>query len=295
MKTKNLEGLAFLILAAMIWGLALVAQKAGTENLGPLTFTGIRCTLGSLSMIPLIVILDRRKTAEQKKAEHNPAVLLKGSVICGLVVFSFTILQQTGIQYTTVGKAGFITALYIILVPLGGLFLRRKVEKKIWLAVLIALIGFYLMCMSGGLNEINKGDIMMLLASFGCAAHIYVIDFYVNKIDAVKFSSLQFLVTGIICLVLAVFMEEIRMEDIAATAIPILYAGIGSCGLGYTFQILGQKYVEPAKASLALSSETIFTMLAGMIFFHELLSTREYAGCGLIFFAIILSQIERKS
>ncbi|SCJ81031.1 putative DMT superfamily transporter inner membrane protein [uncultured Eubacterium sp.] len=295
MKTASMKGVIFLILAAIIWGFALVAQKAGTETLGPLTFTGIRCTLGSLSMFPLIVVLDKKKTLEQKAAEHHPATLLKGGFICGLVVFFFTILQQTGIQFTTVGKSGFITALYIILVPLGGLFLKKKVAKKIWIAVLIALSGFYLMCMSEGLTGINKGDIMMLLASLGCAVHIYVIDYYVNKIDPVKFSSLQFLVTGLISLVLALFLEDIYWNRIFAAAVPILYAGVVSCGLGYTFQILGQKYVEPAKASLLLSSETIFTMLAGMLFFQEMLSMKEYLGCGLIFFAIILSQIERKS
>ena len=127
MKKTDLRGILFLVFAAMIWGFALVAQKAGTENLGPLTFTGLRCMLGSLSMIPLIIILDGKKTPEQKEAEHNPAILLKGGMLCGLVVFSFTILQQIGIQYTTVGKSGFITAIYIILVPLAGLFLKRKI------------------------------------------------------------------------------------------------------------------------------------------------------------------------
>ncbi len=295
MKKTDLRGILFLVFAAMIWGFALVAQKAGTENLGPLTFTGLRCMLGSLSMIPLIIILDGKKTPEQKEAEHNPAILLKGGMLCGLVVFSFTILQQIGIQYTTVGKSGFITALYIILVPLAGLFLKRKVEKRIWFAVLIALAGFYLMCMSEGLTAINRGDILMLMASVGCAVHIYAIDYFVNKVDPVKFSSLQFLITGIISLVLALFLEDIRWQNIFATDVPILYAGIISCGLGYTFQILGQKYVEPAKASLLLSSETIFTMLAGMLFFQEMLSIKEYIGCGFIFFAIILSQIQRKS
>ena len=295
MKIKDYKGVFFLLSAAMIWGFAMVAQKAGTENLGPFTFTGIRCTLGGLSMIPLILFLDRQKTTEKRQAEHNPAVLLKGALICGVVVFFFTILQQVGIQYTTVGKSGFITALYIILVPLGGLFLKRKVGRKIWLAVLIALAGFYLMCMGDGFSGINKGDVLMLLASLGCAVHIYVIDYYVNKIDPVKFSALQFLFTGLICLILAPLFEDIRWANIAAAAVPILYAGICSCGLGYMFQILGQKYVEPAKASLLLSSETIFTMVAGMIFFQEMLSFREYMGCGLIFAAILLSQIQRKS
>lgn len=295
MKSNGLKGVLFLILAAIIWGLALVAQKLGTENLGPFSFTGIRCTLGSLSMIPLIIILDKRKTEEQKAAEHNPSILWKGSFLCGLAALSFTVFQQIGIQYTTVGKSGFITALYIILVPLGGLVLKRNVEKKVWLSVFIALGGFYLMCMSEGLGGVNKGDILMLLGSFGCTVHIYIIDHYVNKIDPVKFSCLQFLVTGIICLILALFLEEIHMDNVLAAVIPILYTGVCSCGLGYTFQILGQKYVEPAKASLILSSETIFTMLAGMLIFGEVLSLKEYTGCGLIFFAIILSQIQRKS
>lgn len=294
-KNKEMKGVIFLIIAAIIWGVALVAQKAGMDNLGPFTFTAIRCLLGGISMLPLIWFLDRRKTSEEKLEENNPQALLHGGFLCGVALGVIAISQQIGVQYTTVGKSGFITALYIVLVPLAGLFMKRKVEPKIWIAVVVAMIGFYLMCMTNGFSNINKGDMIMLIASVACVFHMYIIDHFVSKVDPVKLSCVQILFTGLICSVFALILEKATVSDIYAAIIPILYTGLCSCGIGYTTQIIGQKYVEPSKASLLLSSETIFTMIAGMIFFGEILSGREYLGCALIFTAIIISQIKRKS
>lgn len=294
-KNNEAKGVIFLIIAAIIWGAALVAQKAGMENLGPFTFTAIRCLLGGISMLPLIWFLDKRKTPEQKDEEKNPKALLLGGFLCGIALGVIAISQQIGVQYTTVGKSGFITALYIVLVPLAGLFMKRKVATKIWIAIIIAMIGFYLMCMTDGFTNINRGDLIMLIASFACVFHMYIIDYFVSKIDPVKLSCLQVVFTGVICGILALILETATWSDIYAAIIPILYTGLCSCGIGYTTQIIGQKYVDPSKASLLLSSETIFTMIAGMIFFGEILSIREYLGCALIFFAIIISQIKRKS
>lgn len=295
MRNNEIKGIFFILTATIIWSIALVAQKAGGQAMGPFSFTGIRCTLGAFSMIPLILFLDRRKTPEQKEKEHNPKVLLQGGLISGLLVFIYISCQQSGIIHTTAGKAGFITALYIIIVPLIGIFLKRKIGTKVWIAVLIATFGFYIMCMAEGLSGINRGDIMMLIAAFFVAFHIYSVDYFVNKIDPVKFSCLQFLTAGIMGLIAAFFTETITVSQIQAALIPILYTGICSCGLGYTCQIIGQKYMDPSRSSLLMSSETIFTMIAGMIFYQEMLSVREYAGCALIFAAIILSQTKRKS
>lgn len=288
------KGIFFLVGAAFIWGIALVAQKAGTEVLGPFSFVAIRTMMGAVTMIPLFLFFDRRKTPEQKSSEHNPKLLFGGAFICAIVVSCFMIFQQMGIAYTTVGKGGFITALYIMIVPILGIFLKRKVSGRIWGCVLIAIFGFYLLCMSEGLTAINKGDILTFLGAFGCSIHMYLLDYVVNKVDPIKFTSLQFFFVSLITATFALFLEQTTMEDIWACAIPLLYAGCCSCGLGYLFQTLGQKYLEPAKASLALSSETIFTMLAGMVFFHEIMTMKEYIGCALIFIAIIASQIEPK-
>ncbi|MGF6375543.1 drug/metabolite transporter (DMT)-like permease [Clostridiales Family XIII bacterium PM5-7] len=293
-KKNEAKGIVFLMVSAMIWGAALVAQKEGMENLGPFTFTALRCLLGGVSMIPIIWIFDQRKTPEQKEKEHNPKVLLLGGFLCGLALSCIAIPQQIGIQLTTVGKSGFITALYIVLVPLAGIFLKRKVEAKVWFAVITAIIGFYLMCMTEGFSNMNKGDLIMLLASVACVFHMYTIDYFVTKVDPIKLSCVHALCTGVICGIPALIFEQATLADIAAAAIPILYTGLASCAIGYTTQIIGQKYVEPSKASLLLSSETIFTMIAGMIFYGEILAAREYMGCALIFVAIIISQIKFK-
>lgn len=295
MSSRNeLKGVFFLVGAAFIWGIALVAQKAGTESLGPFSFIAIRTLMGSITMVPIFLFFDRKKTEAQRAEEHNPKLLVGGAFLCAIAVTFFMTCQQMGIAYTSVGKGGFVTALYIMIVPILGIFLKRKVAPKIWLCVFVAMAGFYLLCMSEGMSAINKGDMLNLLGAFGCSVHMYMLDYIVSKIDAIKFTSLQFFFVSMFCTVFALLFEQPTWENVMACIVPLLYAGCISCGLGYLFQTLGQKYLEPAKASLALSSETIFTMLAGMVFFHEILTGKEYLGCALIFFAIIYSQIEPK-
>ena len=292
MRQHERRGILFLLTASLIWSFAVVMMKTGAEDLGPWAFSGIRSIMGCLSMLPIIWFFDRRKSPEVKKAEHNPSLLLKGTFIGGVFVTAYMILAQTGLAYTTVGKSGFITALYIIIVPILGIFLKQKVTAKIWFCVILATAGFYLMCMTEGLSEINRGDLLILGGSFFCAVHIYLVDALVQKIDPIKFSCLQFMYAGVFCMIGAFIFEHPTMEQIVAAIVPLLYTGICSCGLGYMFQTLGQKYVEPAKASLLLSSETIFTMIWGLIVFHEIMSGIEYLGCALIFLAILLSQYE---
>lgn len=293
-KKDELKGVFFLVGAAFIWGIALVAQKAGTESLGPFSFIAIRTMMGAVTMIPIFLFFDKKKSEEQRAAEYNPKLLISGAFACSLAVTFFMVCQQIGIAYTTVGKGGFITALYIMIVPVLGIFLKRKVGIRIWICVLIAVVGFYLLCMTEGLSAINKGDLFTFFGAVGCSVHMYMLDYLVNKIDAIKFTCLQFFFVSLITAVFALTIEQPAWENVMACAIPLLYAGCCSCGLGYLFQTLGQKYLEPAKASLALSSETIFTMLAGMVFFQEIMTAKEYLGCALIFIAIIASQLEPK-
>lgn len=260
-------------------------------HLGPFAFTAIRCTLGGITILPLVFFLDRRKTEEQKAQEAGVGRTLLGAVACGLVLTGLILFQQFGLPHTTVGKAGFITALYILITPLMGLFLGKKVGKMLWIGVAIGLAGMYFLCLYEGVTGLNFGDLMMLGAALFAAGHIHVIDHFVQTVDPVKLSSYQFIFTGLICVIPAMVFEEVTWDAVVACAIPILYAGICSCGVGYTLQIIGQKSTDPSLASLLLSLETVFSLLAGWVVFHEVLAGHEYVGCVLMFVAIIVSQL----
>ena len=288
---KSAKGNMLLFMAALIWGCALVAQKAGMSHLGPFGFTAIRCLLGGIVLLPLIWSLDKKKSEEEKAKEASRKDTIIASACCGFVLTSLILFQQFGLPYTTVGKAGFITALYILLTPVMGIFLGKKAGKNLWIGVVIGLGGMYMLCLYEGLSALTFGDLMMLCAAVMAATHIHVIDHFVQKIDPVKLSAYQFIFSGIICIIPMFVFENISIEAIIDCAIPILYAGVISCGLGYTFQVIGQKGTDPSLASLILSLETVFSLLAGWIFFHEVLSGAEYIGCGLMFIAIIVSQL----
>lgn len=290
----NAKSNLFLLMAALIWGCALVAQKSGMFYMGPFGFTAIRCTLGGVALLPLIWHRDRKKSEEERAQEPSVKHTIMGSVWCGVALTSLALLQQFGIVYTTVGKAGFITALYILLTPIIGVFFGEKVGRNLWIGVAVGLVGMYMLCLYEGVSSFNKGDIIMLAAAVAAAAHIHVVDHYVRKIDAVKLSSYQFIFTGLVCIVPAMVFETFTAEAIVSCAIPILYSGLISCGMGYTFQVIGQKGVDPSLASLILSLETVFSLFAGWIFFKEVLTIPEYIGCGLMFIAIIVSQLPEK-
>ncbi|MEL7655396.1 MAG: DMT family transporter [Bacillota bacterium] len=298
--SKKLQSDLMLFLTAFIWGASFVAQRAGMEYIGPFTFNGIRCFIGALVLIPIIMVLDgqRKKknageeivplTEEEKKMSKK--TLLLGGLSCGVVLFISSSLQQIGIIYTTAGKAGFITALYIVLVPILGLFLGRKVRKILWLCVALATGGLYLLCIKEGFT-IGKGDLLVLLCAFGFAVHILVIDYFSPKTDGVKMSALQFFICGVLSTPCMILFETIVWRDIIDCWLPILYAGIMSCGVAYTLQIVAQKNVEPTVASLILSLESVFAVIAGMILLSEQISPREAIGCIIMFAAIILAQL----
>lgn len=285
MKTKN--GL-ILFLTAFIWGTAFVAQSVGMDYLGPFSFNGIRSLVGGLALIPCIAVLDRvdRKSEEEKDRK----TLIIGGICCGLCLFAASSLQQIGIQYTTVGKAGFITAFYIVLVPVLGIFLKKRIGWKVWVAVALSLAGLYFLCITEAFT-IGKGDVYVFLCALIFSIHILVIDYFAPKTDGVKMSCIQFFVVGILSLPFIAAYESITIAAVAKSAAAILYAGVMSSGVGYTLQIIGQKNMNPAIASLILSLESSISVLAGWVILGQSLSVREGFGCVMMFAAIILAQI----
>lgn len=288
-----------LFLTALIWGVAFVAQSAGMDYVGPFTFNAVRSIIGSIVLIPCIWILDKWKKKSMKtqaevevKAEPDKAKkdLILGGISCGILLFIASNFQQFGIQYTTVGKAGFVTALYIIIVPILGIFLHRKVSVKIWIGVVIALCGLYLLCMQGSFS-LQKGDFLVLLCAISFSVHILVVDYFSPRTDGVKMSCIQFLVCGILSAICMFLFETPQMSLILAAWLPILYAGVMSCGVAYTLQIVGQKGMNPTIASLILSMESVVSVLAGWMILHETLNSKEMMGCILMFAAIILAQL----
>ncbi len=303
MRPKNAM---MLMLAAFIWGTAFVAQSVGMDYLGPFTFNGVRNFVGAFALLPCIWLLDRlnKRDAKRRAAEGKDVQgvgpgekkdLLLGGICCGTVLFVAGSLQQVGLQYTTVGKAGFITACYIVIVPVCGIFLHKKIGGKVWIAVALSLAGLYLLCITEKLS-IGKGDILVFLCALVFTMHILVIDYFSPRTDGVKMSCIQFFVCGLLSLIPMFALETPEMGAVVKSWGPILYAGVLSSGVAYTLQIVGQKDVNPAIASLILSLESCFSVLAGWLLLGQRLSAREAAGCILMFAAIILAQLpDRRS
>lgn len=301
MSAKHSKNFILLFIAALIWGVAFVAQSAGMDYVGPYTFNAVRSLLGGVVLIPCVFLLERlnkkQNTSDEQQASQikdRPKDLIVGGALCGVVMFISTSLQQVGILYTTVGKAGFITALYIIIVPILGIFLKKKAGLKIWISVVIAMIGLYLLCMQGSFS-LSKGDFLILICSVCFSVHIMVVDHFTEKVSGTKLSCIQFLIAGVLSSVLMFIFEEPHWADIFAAWLPITYAGILSCGVAYTFQIIGQRGTDPAIASLILSLESVISVLAGWVLLNQKLSFREIMGCVLMFAAIILAQVNPKS
>ena len=296
---KNLPGknLLILFLTALIWGTAFVAQAFGMDRIGPFAFYTARSFVGGLTLIPVVLVFGRMKSPEKRQEEQGNSgkTLILGGVCCGLALGVASCLQQLGIQYTTVGKAGFITALYIVIVPILGLFFRKKVGVKLWISVVVAVFGLYLLCMSGSLT-LQKGDFLVLLCAVAFSVHIMVIDYFSPKVDGVKMSCIQFFVAGLLSTVAMLAAEGVpALQDFLASWGPILYAGALSSGVAYTLQIIGQRGVNPTVASLVLSLESVISVLAGWLILQQNMSSREVLGCVLMFGAIILAQLpERK-
>ena len=304
MNKYTLRQSMLLLLTAAIWGVAFVAQSVGMDYVGPFTFNTVRSLLGGIVLIPCIVLLKRINVGSKDTAgaaEHasgDPAgqrkVLLTGGVACGVLLCIASNLQQFGIMYTSVGKSGFITAMYIVLVPVLGIFLKKKAGIKIWCSVAIAVGGLYLLSMTDSGFSIQKGDLLLLLGAVIFSFHILTIDYFSPKVDGVKMSCIQFFTCGILSMVCMFLFEQPQIGAILQAWMPIVYAGVLSCGVAYTLQIVGQKGMNPTVASLILSMESVISVIAGWLILHQKLSGRELLGCVLMFAAIILVQLPER-
>lgn len=288
-----------LLLTAFIWGVAFVAQSVGMDYVGPWTFTSARSIIGALFLIPCITLLDKLKSHEASPSDpnerkvQNPKLLFFGGCCCGTALAIASMLQQYGIAHTTVGKAGFITALYIVIVPILGIFMKRKPNLRIWISVILAIAGLYFLCLTDSFS-FSRGDLLVLLCAFVFSIHILIIDHFSPLVDGVRMSCIQFAVAGILCMIPAILFEHPTFTSLIAAAAPILYAGVLSSGVGYTLQIIAQKNYDPTVASLILSLESVFSVLAGWLILGEALSFKEIFGCILMFAAILLVQLPEK-
>lgn len=293
MRKINIKNSLLLILAALIWGIAFVPQKAGGENIGSFTFNAVRFFLGGLALIPVILFRERKSGKTSEKS--SLLGLLVGGFCCGVMLFWGSSLQQIGLTLNAdAGKAGFITALYMVIVPIFGLFIGKKPSLLVTLSVLIAVIGMYFLCISESL-KMGKGEILVLIGAPFFALHILVVDFFVQKYDGVKLSCIQFFTVAVLSIAPMFSLETPSVSLILSAWIPLFYTGFLSSGVAYTLQVVGQKNVNPTVAGVLLSLESVFAVLAGLVLLGESLSFREGLGCALMFIAIILTQIPSKS
>ena len=302
---SNTKGVLILLLTTVLWGFTFVAQDLAMEIIKPYTFQAVRSLIGSLVLVPFILILDgiqKKKGTYVKPTKQDNKTLLLGGLVCGFFLCVASCLQQVGIAVgTSGGKAGFITAMYIIFVPIFGLFLGKKVQPHVWLCVALAAVGLYLLCIKGGDLRFEMGDLLVLGCAVAFGFQILAVDHFAPRvIDCLKLSALEFLVSGLLTVIPMLIFEGVGELTLVPAAIgPILFAGILSCGVAYTLQTIGQKYTEPAIASLIMSFEAVFATIGGtfVALFHwfgvnaEIMSGREFIGCGVMLVAILLSQV----
>jgi drug/metabolite transporter (DMT)-like permease len=285
---------ALLLLTAAIWGFAFVAQRAGMEHLGPLWFTAVRFALGSLSLVPL-VLLRRRRQAPAAAAGGEPAAPrrfnpLAAGILAGVVLFGGAALQQAGMVWTSAGKAGFITGLYVVLVPLAGLFARERAGWPRWLAALLAAAGLFLLTVTRAF-ALERGDLLVLIGALFWTAHVRLLGWLSPRTDPVALSCVQFAVCSLLSAGLAAFLEPVSVRAILAAGLPILYGGLLSVGVAYTLQVVAQRRAPPAHAAVLLSLETVFAALGGAVLLGERLGPRGLVGSALMFAAMMLSQL----
>ena len=291
MQAKTWRANIMLLCGALIWGTAFAAQRMVSDTVEPFTFNAIRSYIAALALLLVFFIFRRRRPEQRTDAQRGQErkLLLCGGVLCGLFLCAAATLQQFGITYTSAGKAGFITTLYIVLVPLLGVFMKKRTTLGAWIAVAVAAAGLYLLCVTEQFT-IALGDIYVMLCAVFFSMHILCVDYFSPKVNGVLLSCLQFLVMGIICTVLAFIYETPDPAAILSSWAPILYVAVMSSGVGYTLQILAQKDTSPVVASLIMSLESVFAVLAGWLLLDEALSARELLGCALMFAAVILAQ-----
>ena len=292
MKGQTLRSNLLLLLAAAIWGFAFVAQRVGAKYIGSFTFNGIRFALGSLSLLPLIFYFSRKKVIQVELVDSTKSSL-KAGIIAGIILFIAASFQQIGLVDTTAGKAAFITGLYIVLVPIIGIFLKHYIRFNIWIGIVIAAIGLYFLCVNESLS-IARGDVYELIGAFFWAIHILLIGHFTKKVDTLKLSFFQFMTCSLLSMAVALRFEIISLNGIMQAAIPILYGGICSVGIAYTLQAIGQKHAQPSHAAIILSMETVFASIGGLIILNENLGLRGYMGCLLMLAGMLLAQVQFK-
>jgi len=297
MKTREVKSVLILLLTAAIWGFAFVAQRVGMQHVGAFTFNGVRFALGSLSLLPVIYFFSKKtvsenaygETIESDEADFKTTV--KSGILAGSVLFIAASLQQVGLIYTTAGKAGFITSLYIVLVPILGIFLKQKTHVTTWLGALTAVAGLYLLSINENLT-VEFGDLLEIIGAFFWATHIQLIDRYVKNVDVLKLSSIQFATCSVLSLIVAFIFEDVNFTGLSEALIPLLYGGIMSAGVAYTLQAIGQKSAKPSHAAIALSMESVFAAIGGAWLLHEKLPVKGYAGCVLMLLGMLIAQSE---
>ncbi len=293
---KSTKHSLLLVFVALIWGAAFVAQSEGGNAMGPYTFNYIRCFIAALVMSPTIFLFDKIGISQRPKDKEEKKLLIKSGVLSGIALFAATNLQQIGVFLgNSVGKAGFLTSCYVIVVPILGLFLKRKSGINVWVGVGLTIIGLYLLCINGEFR-IEKSNFLLILCAVMFSVQILVIDHYILKVDGVRLAIIQFWVAAILSSILMICFEwnpQTLISNLSSkeVMIPLLYAAVISSGLGFTFQTIGQEGVNPTVASLILSMESVFSVLAGWIILNQALSLKELIGCLLIFVAIIIAQI----
>lgn len=293
MKKGQLFGSLILVFVAMIWGTAFAVQRAGMDYIQPVTFTAARMTLAAVA-VDIVALLQKDHHADSKERRKLARTNITGGIFCGLFLFSGSIFQQIGIVYTSAGKAGFITALYILLVPVFSFILfRRRYPWLVWLAVLIGIAGMYLMCMTESFT-IAGSDVLIIICAFMFTGHILCCDYFVKRGNAIRISAVQMTVTAVISWIFAFIMETPSLDQITSAMIPILYCGLISGGVGFTLQLVAQKYSDPTVASLLMSLESVFAAIGGAVILQERMSARELIGCIIMFSAIIIVQIPVK-
>ena len=288
-KNKVIRADLIMLLAAAIWGFAFVAQREGMETMGPFLFNAARFFIGSAVLFPLVWYLSKKNKTPKNKETSTKKLLIAGT-IAGLFLFLASSFQQVGIQYTTAGKAGFITGLYIFFVPLIGIFFGQRTGSGTWLGAFIAVIGLYLLSINDDFS-IARGDLLQLICAVFFAAHILVVGYVAKRMDPLKLSLIQYVVSGVLSFFIAIAIELITWQMIVDTAIPLLYAGVMSIGVGYTLQVVAQQHAKSSHAAIILGLEGAFAVLGGWLILDENLSTRGLIGCGLMLSGMFLSQL----
>ncbi|NLK64157.1 MAG: DMT family transporter [Tissierellia bacterium] len=291
MKSKEIRAVFILLLTAAIWGLAFVAQRAGMDHVGAFTYNGIRFALGSASLLPIIYFSGKSSKNTEVKTDADLKTTIKSGITAGCILFIAASFQQVGLIYTTAAKAGFITSLYIVLVPILGIFLKQKTFPTTWIGAVTAALGLYFLSINEDFT-IQLGDLLQIIGAFFWAAHIQVIDRFVKNVDAIKLSSAQFATCSVLSLIVAFAVEDININGIYEALVPILFGGIMSVGVAYTLQAVGQRHAKPSHAAIALSMEAVFAAIGGMLILNETMTAKAYLGCALMLAGMLITQTE---